>query len=111
MQTKEWLQSDIDHCKVQLEKAENDLYRFMLLPENNKYDDLESAKRCMYTVLEGRASEDCEGSYNCGEPEYKQQFMVGPKTYEATMELEYNRHDKQYYYIDSIVSFEVKEIK
>lgn len=110
MTTKEWLQSDIDHCEVQLAKAENALYKFMQLPENNRYDDLEVAKAWIYERLYEQATEDCEGSYNCGNEEYKQKFMVAGKTYEATMTLEYNRHDKTYYYIDEITSFEVKEI-
>lgn len=110
MTTKEWLQSDIDHCRVELEAAEYRLAKFMQLPENNRYDNLELAEASMYEILENRASQDCEGSYNRGNEEYKQKFMVGNKTYEATMKLEYNRHDKTYYYIDEITSFEVKEI-
>lgn len=110
MTTKEQLQSDIDNCKEKLAEAEKALEVFMQLAENNVFDDMDAAKDAMYTLLEGRAGEACEGSYNCGREKYTQLFMVGDKTYEATMTLEYNRHDKTYYYIDEVTSFEVKEI-
>lgn len=71
------------------------------LAENNVFETLEDADSKMYTLLENQATEDCEGSYNCGDDEYTQEFMVGTQKYLATMTFEYNRHDKTYYYIDS----------
>ena len=110
MTTKEQLTSDITQCKVKLAQAEHALEVFIAQPENNVFDDMDTAEDAMYTVLEGRADEDCEGSHNRGQEKYTQLFMVGDKTYEAVMTLEYNRHDKTYYYVDEITSFEVKEI-
>lgn len=110
MATKEWLQSNITQCKVKLAQAEHALEVFMAQPENNVFDDMDTAKNAMHTLLVGRADEDCEGSHNCGREKYTQLFMVGDTTYEAVMTLEYNRHDKTYYYVDEITSFEVKEI-
>lgn len=47
------------------------------------------------------ASEDCEGSYNCGSDSYTSLVKVGDKYYNLTTPFEYNRHDKQYYFIDN----------
>lgn len=110
MTTKQQLESNIQLCKTELAAAEQALVDFMELPENNIFDDMDTAESILYEILRGRARQDCEGSYCCGNKEYSQKFMVGEKTYEATMTLEYNRHDKTYYYIDEITSFEVKEI-
>ena len=46
------------------------------------------------------AFEDCEGAGNCGMDKYTQEFIVGDMHYIATLTVEYNRHDKTYYYID-----------
>lgn len=48
-----------------------------------------------------QAHEDCEGSYNCGSPQYETIAFVGDKHYIFTTPFEYNRHDKTYYYIDN----------
>ncbi|MNF68579.1 putative nicotinate phosphoribosyltransferase [compost metagenome] len=52
------------------------------------------------------ASEACEGSYNVGNEEYVSAVYVEDeaKYYELTTKFEYNRHDKQYYYIDNYSS-------
>jgi len=49
------------------------------------------------------ANEDCEGSYNCGDEEYSDIVYVSGegKYYELTTPFEYNRHNKQFYYIDN----------
>jgi len=47
------------------------------------------------------AAEACEGSYCMGCDEYTTVVQVGDKYYELTTKFEYNRHDKQYYYIDN----------
>lgn len=54
----------------------------------------------MEDKLLGQAREDCEGAYNCGADHYDQEFMVGDVRYLGTLTVEYNRHDKTYYYID-----------
>ena len=53
-------------------------------------------------VLGAMASEDCEGSFNCGSPEYHRHFMLEGSNvvYVAVLDVEYNRHDKQYYYVE-----------
>lgn len=46
------------------------------------------------------ASGDCEGSYNMGAEDYSAIVKVGEEYYKITTIVEYNRHDKQYYYVD-----------
>jgi hypothetical protein len=48
----------------------------------------------------GWARDACEGSYCFGDDEYTQDFYVGDDLYRATLTVEYNRHDKTYYYVD-----------
>jgi len=68
--------------------------------ENNIFDTLEDAESTLEERLLDKARGDCEGSHNCGNDKYTQQFQVGCKQYLATLTVEYNRHDKTYYYID-----------
>jgi hypothetical protein len=80
------------------------------LAENNAYDSLEEASGKIENILGGRAHGDCEGSYNCGAEEYRQEFIVGGIKYVGILEVEYNRHDKTYYYVDS-TDFRIEEMK
>lgn len=81
-------------------EAQQALNDFEALAENNIFESIEKAG-ALEDVLKGRAYEDCEGAGNCGAPIYEQEFMVDGVVYVATLEVEYNRHDKTYYYIDS----------
>lgn len=53
-----------------------------------------------------QAAEDCEGSYNIGCDSYETLVYITAesKYYEIKTKFEYNRHDKQYYYIDNYSS-------
>lgn len=90
-------------------QAEAALDEWQNRTENHVYPTIEQA--C--TVLEGRlysqASAACEGSYNLGLDEYTQEFIVDGVHYLATLACEYNRHDKQYYYVDGR-SFTYKQV-
>jgi hypothetical protein len=68
--------------------------------ENHVYKSLEDAENCLMSEFENQAFEDCEGSGNCGAEEYTQDFIVDGKEYTAIGNFSYDRHDKQYYYID-----------
>ncbi len=72
--------------------------------ENNVYVSHDAAERAIFTRYKNIASEACEGSYCCGNREYRQQYKLkGDATiFEALVTFEYNRHDKTYYYIDGI---------
>lgn len=69
-------------------------------PENNVFPDMETAEYAVEERLLGLARNDCEGSYNCGAEEYNQEFIVDGVHYIGTLKVEYNRHDKTYYYVD-----------
>lgn len=81
-------------------KAKNNLATFDALAENNLYETYEFAQFQMRHILYERAFEDCEGAGNCGLDEYRQEFLVDGVKYVAIMTVEYNRHNKTYYYID-----------
>jgi len=95
------LKVEIVLAQIALSKLQAEEQSILRLAESNIFETLEEADREMYCILQDRASEDCEGSYNCGDDEYTQEFMVGNIKYLATMKFEYSRHDKTYYYIDS----------
>lgn len=66
------------------------------------FDTLEVALRKVGALHENEASNDCEGSYNCGAGEYFSTVHTKDdgKYYLLTTSFEYNRHDKTYYYIE-----------
>lgn len=98
--TRQELKSAIEAARLDVAVAQKALDDFEQLAENNVYASMKEAE-ALEEVLGGRASDDCEGSYNCGSPIYEQEFMIDGVVYVATLEVEYNRHDKTYYYIDS----------
>ena len=79
------------------------------LPENNVYPSLVEASSKVEDKLGTQAFNDCEGAGECGLEQYRQLFMVGDKTYVGILNVEYNRHDKTYYYIDDS-EFRVEEV-
>lgn len=97
--TREELMNVVTECRAELEMAQNDLIKWDQAIENNVYNSVEAAG-ILEDVLLDRAMADCEGSYNCGEEFYTQDFLVDGVAYRAVLECEYNRHDKTYYYVD-----------
>lgn len=98
----ELLVNAVSIARKALELAELELQEYERAPERNVFDTLEDALDEMREVLHQRASDDCEGSYNVGYDTYTQDFYVGDKRYQAWIEVEYDRHDKTYYYVDRI---------
>ena len=90
MQNIEDLKNRVKELQQELKEALYAQSAFEAMPENNVFDSLEEADK-LKEILYARASADCEGSYNCGEEQYVQDFIV---------DIEYNRHDKTYYYVD-----------
>lgn len=90
----------IEAIQRQLNLANQELEEFDASLENNTFETLEEATETLEDVLYEMARADCEGSYNCGEPVYTREFMVDNVVYLAKLEVEYNRHDKTYYYVD-----------
>lgn len=103
------LKRQIQAVEVLLAELNEDLSTELKKPECNIFEDLDFASAKIEDVLHDRAAQDCEGSYNCGLDKYEQYFMVGDKTYKGILEVEYNRHDKTYYYIDG-TNFKVEEV-
>jgi hypothetical protein len=87
-------------ANAKLAFAQIDLIHFDESIENNVYESKEEAEDYLTEELLERARKDCEGSYNCGHEQYTQDFIVNGYPYRATLEVEYNRHDKTYYYVD-----------
>lgn len=109
MDSLEELKSAVKTAKSALEDATLRLEKAQALPWNNVYPSLEAAEYKIEDMLAGRAHEDCEGAGNCGAPEYRQLFMAGDKMYVGIYEVDYNRHDKTYYYVDGS-AFRIEEV-
>lgn len=106
---REWYVADVMEAKAALKYAEEQLEAFDQSPENNVFESLDAAY-ALEEVLRDRAYQDCEGAYNCGNDYYEQEFIVDGKHYIASAKVEYNRHDKTYYYIEEF-DFKIEEVK
>ena len=90
----------IANAEVALAQAKSALEAYQDSPERNVFSSLEEAEDTLDEKLRGKASDDCEGSYNCGQETYEQEFIVNGAHYIGTLKCEYNRHDKTYYYLE-----------
>lgn len=106
----EELNEAVSKAQEALDLAKNYLLEYLVKPENNTFTDLEVASYKIEMDLEDRASNACEGSYRRGPDEYIQLFYVNDSLYKGTLKVEYNRHDKTYYYIDG-TDFLVEEVR
>lgn len=107
--TIEQLKADVETAKAALAQAEKALAEFETDPEQNVFASLEDAEHVLMVRMHEWAHDDCEGSHNCGSDKYEQEFIVDGVHYLATLECEYNRHDKTYYYLEE-ATFSYKEI-
>jgi hypothetical protein len=105
----EELKAAVAAAQAALTAAQEALSTFEGLPENNVFATLAEVGSRLEYVLLSRAHKDCEGSYNCGSPQYSQEFIVNGMLYVAVLDVEYNRHDRTYYYIDDS-DFKIKEV-
>lgn len=67
-----------------------------------KFESLEKAIGYMEDDVQDEAHLACEGSHNQGESYYTKFVEVDNKFYKLIYEVDYNRHDKTYYYVDEI---------
>ena len=104
------LQQNIVDKAKELELAKQTLRAYEDSPERNIYSSLDEAEGNLTEKLFSQAREDCVGRGNFGAESYEQEFSVLGKKYLATMTFEYNRLDKQYYYIDES-EYSYKEIE
>ena len=98
--SKEELQAELANAKTNVDRINALIQAFDTSPENNVFESMERAESVLQNRLRGMAFEDCEGAGNCGLDSYSQEFIVDGNHYIGTLKLEYNRHDKTYYYID-----------
>lgn len=78
-------------------------------PESHVFDEYENACTSVEDYLMQKAAEACEGSHCYGNDYYEQEFIVNGVHYMGKLDVDYNRHDKTYYYVDR-TEFEVNEI-
>ena len=90
----------MEAARLAYEEAEINLSSALKLPENNVFEYIEDAEVNLHSALYTEAEQDCEGSYTCGNYQYEREFMVDGVVYTATLDVEYNRHDKTYYFIE-----------
>jgi hypothetical protein len=110
MPTREQLIQAINDAEAALNAAKGALDDFDSRAENNVFADLETAEDEMTDKLVGMASDDCEGAGSVGCDEYTAEFTVDGVVYIGTLTVEYNRHDKTYYYVDEYeFTYKVKE--
>lgn len=99
------LKDEREHCYRQFEKYQMDLNeydcqiaRLEHLPEANVFDDMDEAEGEIEAKLLAEVYDTPHGE--CGHSKYTCGFMVGDKKYIGTLEVEWNRHDKRFYYED-----------
>ncbi len=97
---REALVANVTAAAAALTQANAALIAFDARPDNNVFPDMETAEARIEDALRGEAEADCEGSHNCGMPQYHRHFIVDGVEYVGTLSVEYNRHDKTYYYVE-----------
>ena len=100
--SKQQLQTEIKYHQDIISTLENEIEKFDSLLDNNQFYDHKEAEYAIRGRFSEIANEECEGSYNCGDDEYHQQYQIrgNDQIFTATVTFDYNRHDKTYYYVD-----------
>lgn len=98
--TKEELQAELKASRLKTAELEAAIFAIDALPENNVFASLDEAEDALSERLRDEAFSDCEGAGNVGADAYQQEFIVDGVHYIGTLSVEYNRHDKTYYYIE-----------
>ena len=101
MTTLKILQAAVEYTKAAHSKALCELSDFQELPENNVFGDLDTAIAVVKNNMLNKAHDACEGSHCFGESKYTQEFSAAGQKYLGVLEVDYNRHDKTYYFVDS----------
>lgn len=108
-ETLKTLKATFRSLEEELQEAEFNLHQALSSAEYNNFSSLDEAESILYDELHSQAVNDCEGMHNFGSDQYTQPFSVGDKQYIAVANVEYNRHDKTYYYVDNF-NFKVVEL-
>jgi len=104
------LENNINIAEKAVTIARQALQEFNAKAENNIYNDLNKANCWVEGLLYKKAEDDCEGSFNCGQYQYTQEFIVDNIKYIGTLTVGYGRHDKTYYFVDEH-EYSFKEVK
>lgn len=83
---------------------ENELHLWKTAPENNVFADMDEAWGELEESCLEEARNDCEGAYNFGSDRYVRYCLIEGESYVMVVDVEYNRHDKTYYYVDGHTS-------
>lgn len=92
--------------KVVIRPDSGDPVKILVGEPYNTYDDLWNAMTGEEQIMGDEARDACEGSYCMGSDVYTSICKVADKFFKITAKFEYNRHDKQYYYVDNSNPFE-----
>ena len=99
----------LEYTRIAYIEAKAAMTEYELSPEANTFVTIEDAVGTIEDKLLAEANADCEGSYNCGADVYTRTFYVNGVAYVGTLSVEYNRHDKEFYYCENY-EFTHKEI-
>lgn len=106
----EQLRRDVTNARYALNNCVEALSQAMQDITNHIYENFDEAEYALMGIFESEAHDDCEGSGNCGADTYCQDFIVDGVEYKGMGDFEYNRLDKQFYFVeDSEYSYMVKE--
>ena len=100
MPTREELQSAVSKAEKALASAKAALLAFDTAPPNNNFASLEAAEDELTERLADAAADACDAPGCFGDDKYVAEFTVDGVAYIGTLEVEYNRHDKKYYYVE-----------
>jgi len=96
---------DLQKAQDKLEIVQSNICFFQFNTHKDAEDEIEE-------ILRIQASKDCVGAYNCGQSEYTQEYQLlnSDAVYFGKIKVEYNRHDKTYYFVDE-VEYSFSEVK
>lgn len=99
--TRASLTAAIKEAEAEVQARKYALAAFNVLATNNVFPTLREAAKVLERALTEEAAEACEGSGNFGMDQYTRACTVDCVEYLACLDVEYNRHDKQYYYVET----------
>ena len=95
------LKLDVNLARQALAQAEAALVEYEQRAEHFNYATLDDAEG-LRDILRRRAQADCEMAGESGMEQYEQQCYIDGVLHKAVLTVEYNRHDRTYYYVDRV---------
>lgn len=105
-------QAEVDYYFTEANKAQSNIDWIRSNLCFFQFDNHDDARCRIEDVLCSAAHDNCEGSNRCGKSEYTQEYQLidSDVVYEGKIKVEYDRHDKTYYYVDE-VDYSFSEVK